>query len=189
MPAAVQSHQTICIESLLGLQKTVNETLQRRHLAEDPQQSTAELRDAVAVARGALPGDFAPSSEVAAAAFQKLGTRNLPSAPKLQKDVDTFSKLCEEAKELCDAVWVEADELAREMDEGHTDVVFDPRALILSLEVSHTQLAHMRGGGGGSGGGGGGRVGSDGGGERGVAVLLLSLSTAEVAWLRRRVLF
>lgn len=130
LPAAVQSHQTICIESLLGLQKTVNETLQRRHLAEDPQQSTAELRDAVAVARGALPGDFAPSSEVAAAAFQKLGTRNLPSAPKLQKDVDTFSKLCEEAKELCDAVWVEADELAREMDEGHTDVVFDPRALI-----------------------------------------------------------
>ena len=134
LPAAVQSHQTICIDALLGLQTTVNETVQRCHLAEDPQQLTAGLRGAVAVARSALPGDFAPSSEVAAAAFEKLGTRKLPSAPKLQKDVDTFSKLCKEGKELCDAALDEADELAREMDEGHTDVVFDPRALISSLQ-------------------------------------------------------
>lgn len=134
LPAAVQSHQMICIDALLGLQTAVNETVQRCHLAEDPQQLTAGLRGAVAVARSALPGDFAPSSEVAAAAFEKLGTRKLPSAPKLQKDVDTFSKLCKEGKELCDAALDEADELAREMDEGHTDVVFDPRALISSLQ-------------------------------------------------------
>lgn len=100
LPAAVQSHQMICIDALLGLQTTVNKTVQRCHLAEDPQQLTAGLRGAVAVARSALPGDFAPSSEVAAAAFEKLGTRKLPSAPKLQKDVDTFSKLCKEGKEL-----------------------------------------------------------------------------------------
>ena len=143
LPAAVHSHQTNCVEALLRLQAIINETLEQwRRSAEPPRKQAAALRDVVRAARVTLPGDFKPSSEVAADAYAKLGARGLSEPPKLQKDVDAFSELCEEAKGLCDAVCEEANELAHEMDEGPTDVGFDTSALISLLAVSHTARTH-----------------------------------------------
>ena len=93
LPAAVHSHQTNCVEALLRLQAIINETLEQwRRSAEPPRKQAAALRDVVRAARVTLPGDFKPSSEVAADAYAKLGARGLSEPPKLQKDVDAFSE-------------------------------------------------------------------------------------------------